>query len=115
MLIQGGGIRAKKDYAPGPFTMGDLFQELAFDCAQAVVKLPGKVIAETISNARGAPQPEPKGNANFLHTDGDATVDPTTHALTHVNGQPLDPDRMYTVAIYQVTGGGGRNGAREEM
>ena len=36
-MVQGGFIRAKKDYLPGEFTLGDLFGEFAFEGPQACV------------------------------------------------------------------------------
>ena len=29
IMLQGGAVRAKADYSPGPFTMGDLFKEVS--------------------------------------------------------------------------------------
>ena len=34
-MVQGGFIRYGKDYEPGPFLMGDLFGEFAFEGNQA--------------------------------------------------------------------------------
>ena len=62
----------------------------------------GRILAETVQNCRNAPPQGVKGNANFLHADGDATVDPTTHALTHINGKPLEREKLYMISIYQV-------------
>lgn len=56
-MIQGGAIRAGADYKPGPFTMGDLFAEFAFDCNQAIIQLPGQIISESAYNSRNAPKP----------------------------------------------------------
>ncbi len=96
-MIQGGAVRANADYESGAdFTMGDLFQEFAFECHQAVIDVPGKIIAESVFNTRSAPKPA----ANFLHLDKDCIVT-ENHVLTHINGSPLDNDRLYRVSIYQ--------------
>lgn len=97
VLLQGGAVRAGADYEAGPFTMGNLFKELAFDCHQAIIDVPGGIIADSIKNTRLLPKPAP----NFLHTDSDAIVT-SDHVLTHVNGEALDPVRKYKVSIYQL-------------
>ena len=41
---QGGFVRAKKDYVPGAFKMGDLFGEFAFEGPFAIIPLSGACI-----------------------------------------------------------------------
>ena len=106
-MIQGGAIRAGADYAPGaPFLMGDLFSEFAFDCHQAIIDVPGRIIVASVQSTRSAPKPA----ANFLHLDDGCVVQYTPdhdtdgveqHKLIMLNGQPVDLDRVYRVAIYQ--------------
>eukprot|EP00928_Gymnodinium_smaydae_P022046 TRINITY_DN18642_c0_g2_i1.p1 TRINITY_DN18642_c0_g2~~TRINITY_DN18642_c0_g2_i1.p1 ORF type:complete len:629 (+),score=61.69 TRINITY_DN18642_c0_g2_i1:285-1889(+) len=96
VLLTGGAIRAGKDYHSGDFVLGDLYNELAFDTSQAIVRLPGRIIAESILNSRSAEKPNP----GFLHCDGDATIG-ADHKLTHVDGKPFCASKMYTVSIYQ--------------
>ncbi|EOD34543.1 hypothetical protein EMIHUDRAFT_228520 [Emiliania huxleyi CCMP1516] len=74
VVLQAGAVRGKADYQAAPFTLGDLFSELAFECELALVPLPGRVLAESVRD---------------------------THELTEINGAPLEPDRLYMVAIYQ--------------
>jgi 2',3'-cyclic-nucleotide 2'-phosphodiesterase (5'-nucleotidase family) len=97
VLLQGGGIRGGADYEAGPFTIGDLYKEFGFETPQAVIQLPGHIIAESIYNSRTAPKPAP----NFLHVDGDAKVD-QDHRLVQVDGMPFESERLYTVSIYQL-------------
>jgi len=98
-IVQGGGIRADKEYAKDhEFTVGDLFAEFAFDLNMAVIDLPGHVLADSVANSRNAPKPAP----TFLHLDDGCRVNPEGHILTHVNGNVLERDRVYTVAIYQM-------------
>uniref|UniRef100_A0A7S4BG94 5'-Nucleotidase C-terminal domain-containing protein n=1 Tax=Chrysotila carterae TaxID=13221 RepID=A0A7S4BG94_CHRCT len=96
VLLQGGGIRGSADYQAGPFTMGDLYKEFGFDTHMAVIPLKGQIIAESIFNSRSAPKPAP----NFLHADDAAEID-DEHKIVKINGEPFDPERIYTVATYQ--------------
>ena len=101
-MIQGGAVRAGKIYNNSEkFLMGDLFQEFAFDCHQAIIKVPGHIIAASIQSTRSAPKPA----ANFLHLDDGCKVQfipgTNTHTVTHLDGKPIDPNKLYSVAIYQ--------------
>ena len=96
-MVQGGNIRAGRAYEAGhAFTMGDLYAEFAFLTRIAVVRVPGSVLAATVRACRAAPTPNP----SFLHLDADATVS-EAHELTHIDGAPLQPDAVYTVATYR--------------
>jgi 2',3'-cyclic-nucleotide 2'-phosphodiesterase (5'-nucleotidase family) len=96
-MIQGGAVRGSSEYKEGaPFTMGDLFKEFAFDAHQALIPLKGSVIAESVLNTRSAPKPAP----NFLQLDDGCEVS-EAHELLSINGAPLEPERIYKVAIYQ--------------
>jgi len=97
VLLQGGGVRGGADYEAGPFTMGDLYKEFGFETAMAIIPLPGKIIAESIKSSREASKPAP----NFLHVDDEAAVT-DDHVMTAINGHPIDADKIYKVAIYQL-------------
>ena len=43
---------------------------------------------------------------NFLHFDDGVQLSAEGH-ITHINQKPLEPDRLYTVAIYQFLVAGG--------
>ena len=97
VLLQGGAVRAKQDYEAGPFLMGDLFKEIAFECHQAIIDVPGHIIAESIKNTRTMAKPAP----NFLHVDEGVKVD-DAHEVLEIAGQPFDPDRVYRLSMYQM-------------
>ena len=99
-MLQGGAIRAKKDYSAGPFTMGDLFKEFAYDCNQAVVPIRGDIIAASVLSSRTSDKHPEKGAPNFLHCDEGVTIT-DAHEVTHINGKPLEPEKLYMVAVYQ--------------
>jgi len=76
--------------------MGDLFGEFAFEGPQAVIPLKGAIIAQSCKNTRDMPKPAP----NFLHFDAGVVVAPETHEIISVGGEPFDPEKIYSVAIY---------------
>uniref|UniRef100_A0A7S2HWD1 EF-hand domain-containing protein n=1 Tax=Haptolina brevifila TaxID=156173 RepID=A0A7S2HWD1_9EUKA len=94
-MVQGGFIRAKKDYQPGPFKMGDLFGEFAFEGPFAAIPLTGAIIQESCLSTRNAPKPSP----NFLHFDHGVVLD-EEHKIVSIKGTAFDPEKLYNVAIY---------------
>lgn len=94
-MVQGGFVRAKADYEAGPFKMGDLFAEFAFEGPFAIIPLKGTIIQESTFTTRNAPKPSP----NFLHFSTNVELD-EEHKLTSVGGKPFDPEAVYNVAIY---------------
>merc|ERR1719359_1402856 len=86
-LLQGGNVRGMTpEYQPGNFTYGDLMKEFAFDTQMAIVKLPGKIVAETIQNSR-----TPEGTKPFfLHCDMGCEFDNDGVTVTKVDGAPFD-------------------------
>eukprot|EP00927_Polykrikos_kofoidii_P076574 TRINITY_DN73646_c0_g1_i1.p1 TRINITY_DN73646_c0_g1~~TRINITY_DN73646_c0_g1_i1.p1 ORF type:complete len:614 (+),score=95.94 TRINITY_DN73646_c0_g1_i1:99-1940(+) len=104
VLLQGGAVRGKAKYEAGPFTYGGLMKEIAFGTEMAIIKLPGKIIAESIANTRSTPEKEAP---NYLHADSECTFDPEdVQKLTHIDKKPLEPEREYTVSLYQFLLGG---------
>jgi len=99
VMLQGGGVRGSTDYEPGPFTMGNLYKEFGFETQIAIIPLTGKIIADSIVSSRSAPKPAP----NFLHLDDGCRVTDEAggHVLEMINHEPIDLDRIYTVATYQ--------------
>ena len=102
-LLQGGCVRGRADYGAGPFTYGDLMQEMPFETEIATVTLPGWVIEESVWRSRAsAPEEQP----TFLHHDEDTAFEAVegSRALVckSINGAPFDRDRDYRVAIYHV-------------
>jgi len=94
-LLNGGGIRGNRVYKDR-FTYGDLKAELPFENEVTVVHLPGSVLREAIAASR-AHSPDESGG--FLQVDDSMVVDDTGHVLTVVGGRPLEPDRLYNIAI----------------
>lgn len=97
VLLQGGAVRAGAEYEAGPFTLGNLYAELAFECPQAVIELPGHVIQESVKNSRETPKPAP----NFLHAD-DGVKFGEGNLIAEIAGLPFDAQRLYRVSIYQL-------------
>ena len=54
VLIQGGAVRGQADYAPGPFTMGQLYEELGFETQQV-----GHLSPVLFASPLGLPSPSP--------------------------------------------------------
>lgn len=122
VALQGGAVRANKRYQPGPFTWGDLVRELAFDTEMAIIRLPGRVIADSVLASRqNTPEVETPA---FLHLDAEWTLGADSrlyrlqrHSSSRQddlgwwrfqdgypvadNGVSMDPDATYSVAIYQ--------------
>lgn len=99
-ILQGGAVRGGADYPAGPFTYGDLVNEMPFETEICVVQLPGHVIAESVKHSRSRPDLE---RATFLHLDDGAEFEDFPGlACLRLNGEPFEAERMYTVAIYRV-------------
>lgn len=94
-LLNGGGIRGNRVYKDR-FTYGDLKAELPFENEVTVVLLPGHVLREAIAASRALSPAEAGG---FLQVDDQMVVDDTGHTLTIVGGRPLEPSRIYHIAI----------------
>eukprot|EP00656_Telonema_subtile_P036347 TRINITY_DN4032_c0_g1_i2.p1 TRINITY_DN4032_c0_g1~~TRINITY_DN4032_c0_g1_i2.p1 ORF type:complete len:564 (-),score=167.28 TRINITY_DN4032_c0_g1_i2:292-1983(-) len=103
-MIQGGAVRGKAEYQAGPFTMGNLFEEFAFDCEQVILNLPGHIISDSAFNSRNMPKPAP----NFLHFDEHVLFD-GDGKICSVGGQAFEPDRLYVVSVYYFLVAGGND------
>jgi len=93
VMLHGAGIRGNTDYEAGKFYLKDLYRELPFECAQAVIEVKGQLLADTILCMNSKPG-DKKG---FLHLDSDAAVS-KDFELVRINGHELLPDKLYTVA-----------------
>ncbi|EGJ31636.1 MULTISPECIES: EF-hand domain-containing protein [Moorena] len=100
VMLQGGCVRGKRDYEKGAgFTYGDLLEELPFDTEIALIQVPGYVLQEAITETRSTPDREAP---NFLHADFDVVVeDYPSLKIVSINHTPFDPQKMYTLGIYQ--------------
>ncbi|KAJ3080451.1 hypothetical protein HDU99_008337 [Rhizoclosmatium hyalinum] len=108
-LVTAGSIRANKDYPPDitEFTYLDLEQEVPFDCGMMTMHLPGQVLQDMIIySRRTAHQEGVKKSGNYFQTCDAIITDPNTDVITSILDAPLDPKRMYEVAIlHEVVAG----------
>lgn len=92
-VFNGGGIRGPSPHVR-EFSYADLRDELPFDNEVVVAHLPGAELRDAIRYART----ELQASGGFLHVDDRAKVTPS-HELVEVAGAPLDPARIYEVAL----------------
>lgn len=109
-IMNGGGIRTDQMYGPGQLTRGDIQAVLPFGNVVITIQLSGADLLAALEN--GVSQVE-RTSGRFPQISG-ATFkyDPSAPAGSRilevtVDGQPLDPARMYIVAINDFIGGGG--------
>lgn len=101
-LLNSGAIRGNRLFPPGPLTRRDVHELLPFSNVVVLVELRGALLEAALEHAVDI-LPRPSGH--FLQTAGlEYTVDPTrppgrrvTGVL--VQGEPLDPARLYRVAL----------------
>lgn len=98
VLLNGGDIRGRADYEAGPFTLGDLYNELAYNEAMAVVDMKGSKIAEAVKFSREKSGQKPE----FLHLDAQAEADKATHEIKEINKKPFDASKTYKVAVQRA-------------
>lgn len=112
-ITNGGGIRADRTYDAGTMlTRRDILSELPFGNVTVVTEIPGSQILAALEN--GVSQRE-NGAGRFPQVSGMTfTVDPTADAGARVSevmigGEPMDLDRVYSVATndYMLAGGDG--------
>lgn len=110
VLLMGGNIRGGTDYPVGSFfSLEALEAEIKSDETIAVIKMPGSVLAEGIA-ATHAGNPIPGWMQYDIGVREEYFDDGRPPIVTHVNGQPIDMDRMYRVAtkISDLTNGQSR-------
>lgn len=111
-IMNGGGIRTDMTYPAGPITKKDVYAILPFGNKVVVVKAKGSALAAALEN--GVSQREQLAG-RFPQVSGVTFVlqpnQPAFHRVSdiRVDGQPLDPNATYTVAIndYMYAGGDG--------
>ena len=97
-LINAGAVRGGQEYAAhSGFTMGDLYQEFAFDTLTCLVELPGHILRDSIVSSRNGAKPDP----SFLHFDGAVDIAQDTHQIRAVNGKPFCADAIYRCVTYR--------------
>ncbi len=110
-LVNGGGIRGERSYAPGAeLTRRDVLGELPFGDKTIVIELTGRDVIAALENGLGASS---AGDGRFPQISGLRVVyDPRRPAGGRVvearrGERPLDPDAVYTLATNDFLGGGG--------
>ncbi|HRK23478.1 MAG TPA: 5'-nucleotidase C-terminal domain-containing protein [Beijerinckiaceae bacterium] len=110
-VINGGGIRANKQYPAGAtLTRRDVLTELPFGNSTVMVEVAGKDLKEALEN--GLSQVDNRAG-RFPQISGIKLVyDPKAPAgnriaSIEVDGKPLDPDKRYKVASNDFMYGGG--------
>lgn len=93
-VFNGGGLRGSTTHAAA-FTLGDLMNEVPFDNEVVVATVPGDVLRDAVAFSRRlAPQP----HGGFLQLDDASQVGSDGRTLSHVDGRPLDPAKVYRLA-----------------
>jgi 5'-nucleotidase len=113
-LINGGGIRSNSVYPAGPITRRDVLSILPFEDPVAKVEVTGATVRAALEHGVGRVVEEPE-SGRFPQVSGlEFTYDarrPSGARVVEVrvNGQPLDYQKMYTVAAveYLLDGGDG--------
>ena len=110
-IINAGAIRGDRIYAAGPLTRRLLLAMHPFGNVVVKTAIPGRVLLQALTHAVSA---LPATSGRFPQVSGlklDVDIHDTPPRLTGVlvNGQPLDLNRMYTLALpdYLFTGGDG--------
>jgi Ca2+-binding EF-hand superfamily protein len=84
------------------FTYADLKSEVPFISSIVVINLPGSVIADALQFSR---QPAlsipPVEKGGYLQCDDEITWDRGTNAVLAIAGEPMNPEKIYSVAIAQ--------------
>ena len=110
-IMNGGGIRADREYEPGTvLTRRDIQSELPFGNKTVLLEISGQELLEVLENGYSEIE---KGAGRFPHVSGitvkyDPAQPPGSRVLevTH-KGAPLDPNASLTLAINDYVAGGG--------
>jgi 2',3'-cyclic-nucleotide 2'-phosphodiesterase (5'-nucleotidase family) len=109
-VMNGGGIRGNQVVPAGALTRKDISALLPFLNVLVKLELPGKVLMDVLERSVGA---YPREFGGFLQVSGlILAFDPARPAGQRVvrvlvGGQPLDPERRYTMATNSYTAQGG--------
>jgi len=112
-ITNAGGIRSNGVYGPGNITGGDVFNTLPFGNTLVTVELTGAELEETLESQVITVGPDNPYDAEISQqvSGVDFEWNGATGEVTdlHVNGEPVDEDATYTVAVnsYIAAGGSG--------
>lgn len=110
-LFNGGSIRSNKTYPAGPITRKDIANILQFAGPVLKVEITGKTLKEALENGVSRLGEEagrfPQISGFRFTYDGSKPVGSRVISVS-VNGQPLNPGKIYTLAVpaYLVQKGG---------
>ncbi len=110
-IINGGGIRAGKVYAPGAtITRRDVLAELPFNNKVVTVEISGRGLRSAMENGL-AQLPNAGGRfpqVSGIAVEADVSRPPGSRVTSmRVGGQPLDDERIYKVATIDFIARGG--------
>mmetsp|Transcript_11877 Transcript_11877/g.16094 ORF Transcript_11877/g.16094 Transcript_11877/m.16094 type:complete len:273 (-) Transcript_11877:221-1039(-) len=95
VLLMGGNVRAGKKYDDDEkfMSLEILESEIKSDETLGLIWMPGSLISKGVQATHiGDPIP------GWMQFCNETIQDPETKAITHVRGEPIDPDRLYLVA-----------------
>lgn len=110
-FMNGGGIRANREYTPGTvISRRHVMEELPFGNKTVVLEVTGQDVVDALEN--GLSQVE-NGAGRFLHVSGievayDLSQPPGGRVVDVTrDGAPIDPDASYSLAVNDYVAGGG--------
>lgn len=109
-FVNGGGIRADKQYEPGPLTRGDIFAELPFGNRTVKLEVTGATVLKALENgfsqARQLAGRFPQLSGLVVEVDMSAPPGSRVLSVT-IGGRPLDAFATYTLATNDFVARGG--------
>jgi Ca2+-binding EF-hand superfamily protein len=101
-LMNAGNIRGGNVYPEDQewFTLSDLKAEIPFTVGMTAVQLPGKLLEDVINDSRSkARQNPPVTSGGYIHTCNNIDFDEEKQKIISVQGEPLDPERLYLTSF----------------
>jgi 2',3'-cyclic-nucleotide 2'-phosphodiesterase (5'-nucleotidase family) len=109
-IVNSGGIRGNRVLAPGPLTKRNLLELVPFLNVVCKLEVPGRVILEALNNGVSRlPATDgrfPQVSGMTVRVDGRAPPGSRVQEV-RINGENLDLDRVYTIAIPDFIFNGG--------
>uniref|UniRef100_A0A7S0W998 EF-hand domain-containing protein n=1 Tax=Hemiselmis tepida TaxID=464990 RepID=A0A7S0W998_9CRYP len=106
VMMDAGAIRRNFNYPEEyeTFTYGDLKKEVPFDSEMVVVSMEGQLVCDAVrvSRERSFRSP-PEDWGGYLQLDDGFKWDPATNQVTHINGEPIVADRLYSVGVLALS------------
>ena len=109
-IVNGGGIRADRQYDPGTLTRGDIFAELPFGNRTVKLEVTGAVLLQALENGLGQVRqlagrfPQVSG----LVVAADLNQPPGSRVISvTIGSDPINPVATYTLATNDFVARGG--------